>query len=353
MDKYYKSDIISRIPIVSGNIIANGDFNIAQRGDITTSDAVVYNLDRWKTFNTTDATFTVSQEEDAPTYVQSGYGSTYCVQVTPTVADVTLASGDYLLFSQPVEADDIQRYVIGDTSIFTLSFWLKATKTGVTCVRLIMYGTTLRILKEFTVSSSNTWEKHSWTFEAPHTTDWGGLGVNFCLGNGGPYNSPTDTWSELDYHSTSNQVNHLDNVSNIFKLSQVQLESGDSPTLFKGLSLNEELLWAQRHYCKSWDLAYDPGSSNANGKQESLVGGSSFAPVTVKWPVRMRVAPTVVLYDAAGNSGAVTTESDGNNNPASAGYIGERGFGFIGRTGGVAWTVGDWLDFHYTADASN
>jgi len=353
---YYKSDIISRIPILGQNIIRNGDFRLAQRGTSLTQGggtSVDYNLDRWKVFNTTDATFTMSQEEDSPTYIQSGFQTDYCVQMTPTIVDTPLVSGEYFLLSQPVEDSEMQSHINNGTGLFTLSFWLKATKTGVTCVRVIMYGAGLKILKEFTVSSSNTWEKHTWTFEMPHTTDWGGLGVNFCLGNGGPYDSPTDTWTNLSYHSTSNQVNHLDNVSNIFKLAQVQLEAGDTATPFKGISFWDELRLAQTHFCKTYDVDVAPGSTTSDGRQEGLVSGTSFTSVTVSFPTEMRVVPTVALYDNVGNSGAVTEGNLGNNQAATAGYVGQRGFGFLNKGGGSNWTAGEWMDFHYTADASN
>jgi hypothetical protein len=67
----------------------------------------------------------------------------------------------------------------------------------------------------------------------------------------------------------------------------------------------------------------------------------------------MRVAPTVVIYSAAGTLNKMTTVSGGDlaNNSALTNSVSEVGFGVVNNSGGaLTFSSGGYL-FNYTASA--
>jgi hypothetical protein len=136
----------------------------------------------------------------------------------------------------------------------TLSFWVKATKTGIYCVSLQNSASNRTIVKEYTISSSNTWEYKTITFPAsPSAGTWdytngAGLQVIFVLAAGSTFQGAADSWSSSNLISTSNQVNGVDSVANDFRLCGAQLEAGSVATPFEHRSFQEELKLCERYY---------------------------------------------------------------------------------------------------------
>lgn len=232
------------------NKIINGKMDIAQRG---TSFAAIasgaYSLDRWVQFNTTAAVYTVSQQPDAP----SDNEFQNSLRVAITTADASIAAGDQVALRQWIEGYNA-RDLIGKT--FTLSFWVRSSKTGTHCVALKNSGNDRTFVFEYTVSAANTWEKKTLTLNSglitAGTWNWTngqGLALDFTLAAGSTFQTTASAWQTGNFLATSNQVNCLDTVGNIFAITGVQLEVGSVATPFEHRPYGTELALCQR-YCE-------------------------------------------------------------------------------------------------------
>ena len=142
------------------NIIINGDMSIAQRGTSATGigngDTGYHTVDRWKFFENDSPSyeFTMSQSTDVP----SGYGFATSLKMDCTTANGSLSSNSVLYFQQKIEGQNLQYLKKGTSSAesLTLSFWVKATKTGTNIVELRDMDNSRSISKSYSISSTNT-----------------------------------------------------------------------------------------------------------------------------------------------------------------------------------------------------
>jgi hypothetical protein len=304
------------------NIIINGDMSLAQRGtseaSITTSG--YYTVDRFKFFNSSLGTFTMSQSTDVPT----GQGFATSLKLDCTTADAAPAAADNLRIQQIFEGQNLQYLKKGTANAVstTLSFWVKSTKTGTFIAELYDLDNSRQISKSYTVDVTNTWEKKTITFEGDTTgaldNDNGdSLSLNFWLGAGTDYTSGTlsTTWTSV---TTANravgQVNIADSTANDFYITGVQLEAGTTASDFEFLPVDVNLGRCLRYF---WQIQGVSGSNITLGMGFS---NSSTNNITyLKFPTTMRTAPSVTgtgLEVSDGNSYtiAVTAISVGQTN---------------------------------------
>lgn len=135
----------------------------------------------------------------------------------------------------------------------TISFWVKSSKTGTYCLSIQNIGNALSYIREYTINSTDTWEKKSITIPGSTSGTWdkttgSGIILSWALAMGSTYQNSANSWVSGNYLATSNQVNLLDSISNSFYLSQVQLEVGDKATDFEFRDYGTELLRCQRYY---------------------------------------------------------------------------------------------------------
>ena len=235
------------------NLIINGNFDVWQRGTSFTSPANgTYTSDRWRFRNSSAAVVDISRDTDVPTISSSSIGSNYSIKIDCT----TVASGSTVFCGLAQYIEGLNYKNIHSKQV-TLSFWIKSTKTGTSCVTFTNSngGFEDRLLTyEYTINSTNTWEKKSITITLDNTGTWLftngiGLRITFTLYNGfAPLTN--NTWGSTVGYGTSNQVNLLDNTANNVYFSQVQLELGSQATPFKpfGGSFTNDLLACYR-YC--------------------------------------------------------------------------------------------------------
>jgi hypothetical protein len=158
------------------NIIINGDMSIAQRGtsqaSAGSSGGLYQTVDRYKFLNNNLGVFTISQDTDVP----SGQGFANSLKMDCTTADASPASGDYLLIQVNTEGQNLQYIKKGTASAesLTLSFWVKAVKTGTFIVDLVDVDNNRTISQSYTINTTNTWEKKTLTF-AGDTTGANGI----------------------------------------------------------------------------------------------------------------------------------------------------------------------------------
>lgn len=224
----------------------NGDCRIAQLGTSYPA-ANGHTIDMWRYGFAGDQVSTVTQEADAP----AGSGFVYSHRSTVTTADAAIAAGDFAFHSTTIEGYDVADLV---DQTFTISFRVRSAKAGVHCVALRNSGADRSYVHEFTVAAANTWESHKFTVVGglPAGGTWNltsgvGLEVDFTLAAGSTYHTTAGAWQTGDFVATANQVNVLDTSGNIFAVTGLQVELGDTATPYERRSIGAELAQVQRY----------------------------------------------------------------------------------------------------------
>jgi hypothetical protein len=297
------------------NAIINGDFSVWQRG---TSAAGVsgtgYVADRWEYSETGDTVVTISRSTDVPTVAEAGRLFNYSHLIDVTTVDAAIAAGDFVIIQQKIEG---YNWVPLAQRIITLSFWVKATKAGIYCVAIRNSGVDRSCVKEYTVNTSDTWEKKIVTFPAsPSAGTWdytSGIGayVTFALAAGSTFQGTADSYQSSNIFATANQVNGVDSNSNDFRITGVQLEAGGAATAFEHRSVQDELILCQRYYQKSYNVATAVGTvtdSGARVARVNVAGQTGIEALQTDLIPVMRGTPTVTWYSSA--SGSANTVFD-------------------------------------------
>ena len=282
------------------NKIINGKMEIAQRGTSFAAIAnAAYSLDRWQWEQATSAQSTVTQNSDVP----SSNEFQNSLRVTVTTADTSIAAGDYAALGQRIEGFNV-RDLIGRT--FTLSFWVRSSKTGIHCVSFRNSGFDRSFVVEYTISAAGTWEYKTVTISGGLITagaNWNwttGVGViiNWALAAGSTFQTTAGAWQTGNFLATANQVNCLDTIDNIFAITGVQLEVGEVATPFEHRSYGTELALCQRYF--------EAGTLYGWG---TATGAAQHRVAAIRYLVSKRVVPTVGFASLVySNSSAASLE---------------------------------------------
>ena len=350
----YQTKALAQAPY--RNLIINGAMQVAQRSTSTASiTSDTYGAaDRWRFLPSTQGTWTMSQENDAPT----GSGFRKSTKVLCTTADASPAAGDYVRLDQRIEGQNLQAIKKGTASAeqLTLSFWVKSNVTGTYIVRFYDNDNTREVSASYTISSSATWEKKTITL-SPDTTgafdndNDVSLILMFMLGAGSNYTSGTlqTTWAASTLaNSAVGQTNLASTTNNYWQVTGVQLEVGDTATPFEFKPFAQDLEECQRYYEKSYAYETALGTGLAGGWVGSVSSGASSGEMSgATFKVFKRATPTITLYNAvSGASGAVYRVSDAANVSASTNFLG------AGAIGTVSFTASaNGYYYHYTANA--
>jgi len=288
------------------NLIINGAQNVHQRGDQSSLTANTYGTDRFEfiLFGRDELVFSLAQDTDVP----SGYGFANSLKYTTTTAESAIAAAEYFFISQKIEAQNLQHLAYGTSSAkkLTASFWVKSSVTGTFCLGLYKDDSAGSLTaqvhnKTYTISSANTWEHKTITFEA-NTLTGGGMaddsGVGFYLtwhlAAGSDYDSGSSTSSGWATYSTTNWCDSSQNDAVItttnatFLLTGVQLEVGPQSTPFEHEPYETTLRKCQRYFYTV--------KGPSNGKHIGSVvmrGNQYFYGYPRSFPTPMRVAPTL------------------------------------------------------------
>tara|TARA_A100001515_G_scaffold144646_2_gene149381 strand:- start:348 stop:1460 length:1113 start_codon:yes stop_codon:yes gene_type:complete len=281
-------------------IIINGDMSVAQRATSATgktSDGY-YFVDRWKSVITSLGTWTFSQSTTVPTGQGFGYSSKWDC----TTADASPSAGDRIFFKQSIEGQNLQMLKKGTSSAesLTISFWVRSNKTGTYIVEIYDHDNSRHINKSYTISSADTWEKKTLTFDGDTTgtiTNDNGqsLQISWWLGAGSTYTSgslQTSWGSTTNANRAVGQVNLADSTDNEWYITGVQLEVGEFDTNTIP-SFPFESFESNLRKCKRY-LQYVCGNSNIG----ELTGGfraTGSAQCGVQFTTPMRAAPSVSL----------------------------------------------------------
>lgn len=234
------------------NAIINGDFNIWQRGTSFTSvAAAAYTADRWQYGKNGAMVHNITLSTDVPTVAQAGRLFFNSLKIDCQTVDSSIGSAEYSMLSHNIEGFNFRPLA---QRAITLSFWVKATKTGTYCVSFRNGGADRSYVAEYTINASNTWEyKTITTLPSPASGTWDytnsrGLSVDFALATGSTFQTTKDTWQTGNFLGTANQVNACDSTSNDFFITGVQLEAGSVATPFEYRTIQQELSLCQRYF---------------------------------------------------------------------------------------------------------
>jgi len=317
------------------NLIINGDMRIAQRATSVSSITAFgyFALDRWREDHYNSGTWTQSQDTDVPT----GQGFSNSLKMQCTTAQSPLAVDARLSQTYRIEGQDLQylRYGSSNAESVTLSFWIKTNKTGTYVITLLDIDNGKLINSQYTVSSANTWEKKTLTFSGNTLNNydndnnpslqiemWFGAGTNFTTG------SIQSSWttSVATDRAAGLTVNLADNTANYLNITGVQLEVGSVATEFERRPYGTELALCQRYYCKTFNIGTTP-ANNAATEGAFMLGrlstGDYEPSVTWRYPVEMRVGPTITLYNPeSGTSGQWSAGGGTTSSNARSLFIG-------------------------------
>ena len=357
LSRVYDSSALS-----NRNVVINGGFQIFQRATAATAqtDGAYKTADRWLGFVSGGGAYTTQKS----TGHLADTGHDTALKIDVTTADTSLGTADYYSIVQRIEAQNLQHFQYGKATAktITLSFWVRATKTGTSCVTVAKNDSTqYNYVAEYTINASDTWEHKTITIEpnsdiksasgAIVNDNGRGMQVIFILGYGSNYTGGTaNAWNDSADFATTNQVNHMDSTSNDFYITGVQLEVGDSATPFEHRSYGQELQLCQRYYWNSYNgaaIGSNTGTTTAIGK--SYATGNYGTISQGMFPVTMRAQPTIVAYNPiTGSSGSFRGDSS-DFNSVSITFRSVNHFQL--NSGNLA--VGDnvYVSTHVTADA--
>jgi len=342
------------------NLLYNGAMQIHQRSasvaGITATN--YYTADRWNIAISSLGTWTQTVENDAPT----GSGFRKSQKMLCTVADASPSASDYLIVSQIIEGQDVQRIAKGTASAqqLTLSFWVKSNIVGTYIVNIYDYDNTRWVAGSYTISASATWERKIITFSADSTgvldnDNAASLSVDFWLGAGSTYTSGSlsTNWNNTVGNRAPGQTNLASAINNYWQITGVQLEIGPNASQFEFKKYEQDLSECQRYYEKSYDLSVVPGSVTTSG----MVMGGYIMPTAANYTIRIgtryivakRAAGNVTIYDSAGNVGKVNLPDTTTNKTGAVVASNEFGLTVEGYAGATVTDAR--MYYHYVANA--
>ena len=275
------------------NILINGNFNIYQRAqqvaDLGASSGY-FTADRWRTNFTTSGRLTMTAgTADAP----AESNSSTSLKLDCTTADTSIASSENLILQQLIEGFNLQHVKKGTSGAkqLTVSFWVKGNGNATYVVELYDNDNARQISKSFSVTSS--WSKVELTFPADTTGAFDNdanvsLYCQIWLHAGSTFTSGTLNSSAFAANNNANRAvgisSFFSSTDNLFYITDVQLEVGDTATPFEHRSFGEELELCKRYYQLNTPNA---GRSNSTTSVRFQVTGTT----------EMRTTPSLALVD--------------------------------------------------------
>ena len=287
---------------VNRNVIINGAMTVSQRETSFNQPADgAYTLDRFFVFRNGAGIMDVEQSTTVP----SGEGFKNSLKCTVDTVDTSLGSTDFGGLATKVEGQNLVRFNFGQSTAkqFVLSFFVRSNITGTYSVAFRNGSSNRYLVKEYTISSADTWQKITITNLADNTGTWAtdnttGLDIRWCLWEGG-FSASADTWGAGNIVGSSSNVNWATSTDNNFYITGVQLEVGQNPTEFEHEPYDTTLQKCQRYY---YSLPDTPTSSfricHLAHVQTATFGNSGF-----NHPTPMRAQPditekgTLVMHD--------------------------------------------------------
>jgi len=290
-----QGDLVTSNSLMFRNRIINGDMRIDQRNAGTTNaqtsaNTSAFTVDRFsnKFFGTTypGGTLTTAiQSTDAP----DGFTNSLRITAAQSITFDSNRLGAFL--THEIEGNNVYDLAWGTAAAkaITLSFWIKANKTGSVSVNLENSAADRSYGAVVTISAAGVWEYKTVVIPGDTSGTWlknnqKGITVNLGLGNNGSWlTGAAGTWSATRAVFNSAQTNFLSTTNDYLALTGVQLEAGSSASAFERRPYGMELALCQR-YC--WVIS---------GQGECVANGTNWTSTQVycilPYPVPMRAQP--------------------------------------------------------------
>ena len=332
------------------NILINGAMAVDQRHDGSSFTIVNGNsttgviADRFRVNETSGVVMTGQRVADAPV------GFEYSSKLTVTTADSSLGSTEFHRMIQPIEGKNISNLNWGTSNAktLTLTFYVKSSLTGQYYISVFNNAADRTLLKGYTISSANTWEKKTITVIGDQTGTWlttnaAGIYLMWSLGTGSSYQSNTlDAYQAGFFMAKSDQVNLAATNGSTWQLTGVQLEVGDTATPFEHEDFATTLRKCQRYFSKSaiYSVAPADGQDSKSVTTSIDMASGLLRTTAITFPVYMRATPTVTPLKESGAGGGSSGQwayyqaGTWTYNSFSAGTINEQNY--TGHTSGGA-----------------
>lgn len=292
-----------------------------------------------------------SQASDAPTFAQAGFYTTKSLRLTATTADASIAAGDHYEINAFIEGSDFTQIA---QKTFSVPFWVRSAKTGVHCVAIRNSGSDRSYVGTYTIAAANTWQQVLITVSASPTggtwdyTNGKGVVLSFILAAGSTYQGVAGEWLTGNILATSDQVNCLDTIGNIFALALVGCKQDTLATPWTDDEIAVIRARSRRLVRKSYSNGVAPATNSALGSFQSSNSASvtGALDVSVSFGNEMRALPSVTVYSVAGNAGFVT-QNDASEVAATVTNIGMNGFRVTATNASTKYGCA----FHYIANA--
>lgn len=300
------------------NVVTNGAMLINQRASSYTSTGEEYTLDRFEHRVGSSFTFdtTTTQDSSAPA------GFSKSLKITPDSTQ-TPTGGHNAMIGQLIEADNLVKFAHGTSSAkkAVLSFYAKSASQNnghqysVQLTKLASSGQFYYQNRSFTVTSS--WQRFTVAFSADTSNDittgnGEGFRILFHLAAGSSdIASEKNTWTAANGNfAVTGQSNFMDNTSNEFYLTGVQLEASDSDvaTDFEHRSFAVEKRLCMRYFQKYVNIGATGFVPDNTSK--------SYAHV-FHWPVEFRATPTATATNTGSSNGQYIGDGDNTVNISS------------------------------------
>lgn len=312
IDHEDRLDTVQNAQYPARNVLVNGAMQFAQRGTSVSGIANTsgyYTADRWLIDGASSGTWTQALSADTPT--GSGFRNSVRMTCSATAAS---AAGTYQQFQQRLEGQTLQHIKKGTASAqqLTLSFWVKANRTGTYIAELRDADNTRFVSGSYTVSAADTWEQKTITFPADTTGALDNdnalsLTLNFWLAAGTTYSSGSlgTTWASVtDANRAVGQTKVGTAANDYWAVTGVQLEPGSQASPFEFVRYDDELRRCQRYFYRiNADQVY-----SAFGV--GYMSDATNAQVLIPLPTRTRSVPSSLSFSAVGDF-VISTSSAG------------------------------------------
>jgi hypothetical protein len=278
------------LKLFENSVAMNGCFEYWNRGTSFVSPASAYVADRWQYFRNGTATHTVSQSTNVPV----GAFGRYSVLIDCTTALPILTAGSNYGIMHKVEGIFFRKL---KGKKILVKFSVFATKTGVYSLAFRNASRTRSLVKEYTVTASNTWQEFTVRFTHDETGTWlydTAIGMEFIwtIACENTYMTAPGIWTNGNFIASPSQVNACDNINNNFYIAEVTImedtpdQMRDPKFVLAGRDLAEELQLCKRYY-------------QASNNTPATYNGQASKIWWVPYEVQMRANPVVTVFGQA------------------------------------------------------